>query len=321
MTKIKHFVIGVDLGGTSIKVGLVSREGKIIKKVMVETFADQGPKVVINQIKKGIYQVREKEYVPSIVGIGVGFPGIVSREKGTVENPPNLPGWKKVALGEILEKEFDQKIVVENDANAAAVGELIFGAGKSFSDFIMVTLGTGVGGGIIINKELYRGGIGAAGELGHVTIDYKGNQCNCGSFGCVETYVGNHYLINTVKKELKKHRDSKIYQLLDGDLNLLTPKIISQASAAGDKFANSIISGAGRYIGYALASVVNVLDIGNVVVGGGLSGFGKILFNSIQETMKVRALKSIASKIKVYPAKLKNNAGIQGASALIFHKG
>lgn len=319
MSKVKNYAIGVDLGGTAIKVGLVSRDGKIIKKVVVDTLANQGPKIVIEQIKKGIHLVRDNGFINDIAGIGIGFPGIVSIEKGTVENPPNLPGWKKVALGEILEKEFQQSTIVENDANAAAVGEFIFGAGKYFSDFIMVTLGTGVGGGIIINNELYRGEIGAAGEFGHITIDYKGYKCNCGSYGCVESYVGNYYLINHVKKEIKRHKESLIYNLINGDLELLTPKIISLASADGDEFARTIIINTGKYLGFALASVVNILDVSKIIIGGGLSGFGKILFSSVQESIKERALKSIAERIKVYPAKLKNDAGVQGASALVFY--
>lgn len=320
MAKIKNYALGVDLGGTAIKIGLVSREGKIVKKASVDTMADSGPATVITQIEKGINLVLDSNSKSDISGIGIGFPGIVSVEKGTVENPPNLPGWKKIALGEILENKFKLEVVVENDANAAAVGEFIFGAGKYLENFIMVTLGTGVGGGIIMDNKLYRGEIGAAGELGHITIDYKGFKCKCGSYGCIETYVGNNYLVNHVKKELKKHKDSLIWELIKGDINLLTPKVISLAAVDGDEYANSIIVNCGRYLGYALASVVNILDITSIVIGGGVSGFGKPLFNSVQQTIKERALKSLADKVKIYPAKLKNEAGIQGASALVFYK-
>jgi glucokinase len=320
MADERIYAVGVDLGGTAIKAGLISKDGKIIKKTSVDTLADKGPDIVIDQIKKGIQFVIEDVSNNQIMGIGVGFPGVVSVEKGTVENPPNLPGWEKVALGEILQNKFNINVTVENDAKAAAVGELIFGAGRGLTNFVMVTLGTGVGGGIIINKKLYRGEIGAAGEIGHTTINYNGQKCNCGSFGCLETYVGNNYLVNHVKDELKNHKDSLIFELIKGDLDSLTPKTISTASEKGDDYAASVIIDTGRYLGYGLASVLNILDISKIIIGGGVSGFGKILFQSTQDTIKERALKSLAAKVQVLPAELKNDAGILGASALVFHR-
>lgn len=318
MAKNKKYVIGVDLGGTSIKVGVVSKEGKLVKKGFVDTLADGGPKSVVGQIKKGIRLVLEG-YEKEVGGIGIGAPGVVSMEKGTVENPPNLPGWKKVYLSKLIEDEFKLRTVVENDANAAAVGEMIFGAGKNFTDFIMVTLGTGVGGGIIINRKLYHGMQGAAGELGHTTIDYNGPKCNCGSYGCIETYVGNGYLVERVHKELQNGRSSKINELLENNMSSLTPKIISEAAQQGDQFAQSVIAETGRFLGYALASSINLLDIHNVIIGGGVAGFGAPLFDAAREAAKARVLKPLAPKVKILPAKLKNEAGIKGASSLVFY--
>lgn len=319
MKKMKKYAVGVDLGGTSIKIGIVSKEGKIIAKTAVETLADMGPKTVVNQIKKGINSLLPG-YKKEIEGIGIGSPGIVSIEKGTVENPPNLNNWKKVQLGDLIESEFKIKVIVENDANAAAIGELIFGAGRKLNDFIMVTLGTGVGGGIIIDRKIYRGEIGAAGELGHTTIDYNGPQCNCGAKGCVETFVGNSYLVDRVVKEIQGKKDSKIFELLNNNLDYLTPKIISDAAQSGDEFAKGVIVDTGRFLGYGLASSVNILDISKIVIGGGVAGFGKLLFDSIENTVKERTLKSLQSRVKILPAKLRNEAGILGASSLVFYK-
>lgn len=319
MAKKSANAIGVDLGGTSIKVGIVSKEGKLLNKTSVETLADQGPKVVVKQIIKGIKIVTDGK-TKGFAGIGIGSPGVVSMKHGTVENPPNIPGWKKVHLGKLLEEEFALPTVVENDANAAAIGELIFGAGKKLSDFMMVTLGTGVGGGLILDKKLYRGQTGAAGELGHITIDYKGKRCNCGSFGCVESYVGNNYLVERVKGQLQDHKDSKIIDMLDNNLGNLTPKIINDAFVAGDEFAGQVIRETGEYLGFALASVVNIMDVSNIIIGGGVAGFGKPLFDSVKNAIKDRALKSFSDRIKIYSAKLKNEAGIKGASALVFYK-
>lgn len=311
------YAVGVDLGGTSIKFGLVSESGKIKKKFSLDSNASKGPDAVIEQIKKGIAQLINTKN--KIAGIGIGTPGAVIKKKGTVENPPNFKGWESIPLGSIIKNEFNKKVYVENDANAAAIGELIFGAGKKMDNFIMVTLGTGVGGGIIINRKIYRGESGAAGEIGHVSINEKGKKCNCGSRGCIETYVGNNYLIEQVKKELPRHKDSKLNKLIS-EGNTLTPKLIHDAYLLNDAFAELIITDMGQKLGSALASIVNVLDISKIIIGGGVAGFGDILFDTIENTVKERVMKPISPRIEIKPAKLKNEAGIKGASALVFYK-
>ncbi|MCB0749015.1 MAG: ROK family protein, partial [Ignavibacteriae bacterium] len=256
--KIKY-AVGVDLGGTKIKIGIVTEKGKIVKKISIPTLANEGPDKSIGQIKKGISAVL-KGNKNLISGIGIGSPGVVSLKKGTVENPPNLIGWKKVHLGKIISKEFSIPTFVENDANAAAIGELIYGAGKDLNSFIMVTLGTGVGGGIIYNKKLFRGDTGAAGEIGHTTIDQNGPKCNCGSYGCLESYLGNNYIIKNVKLKLENNKDSKIFSLTENYLKNLSPQIIHEASLQGDEFSKNIIKDLGNTLGHGLASIVNVLD-------------------------------------------------------------
>jgi glucokinase len=319
MSKTEKFAIGVDLGGTNVKVGIVSQKGKIINKTSLKTEADGGPKKVFSQISNGINELLHKNKL-KIKGIGIGLPGVVSIKKGTVENPPNLPGWGKVKLAKLFEKEFKLPVHIENDANAAAIGEMIFGAGKKYSSFIMITLGTGVGGGIIMNNKIFRGENGVAGEVGHTTIDFKGDRCKCGSFGCIETFVGNNYLIRRVYKELQDHKDSLIWKLIDEDFNNLTPKVIHNAAEQNDEYANLVINNMGIQLGSALASVSNLLDISTFIIGGGIAGFGTSLFDATQQSLHERVLKTLKSRIKVIPAKLKNDAGIQGASALVFYK-
>lgn len=311
------YAIGVDLGGTTVKFGLVSPDGKIKKRFSLDTHADKGPEAVISQIKKGIAKLLKTKH--KISGIGIGTPGAVLKKKGTVENPPNIKGWESVPLGSIIKKEFNKKVYVENDANAAAIGEMIFGAGKKFEDFIMVTLGTGVGGGVIINKKIYRGESGAAGEIGHVSINERGKKCKCGSRGCIETYVGNNYLIAQLKRELPKQKNSKVHQLLKKG-EPLSPRLIHEAYLLNDSYAEIVITDIGHKLGAALASIINLLDISNIIIGGGVAGFGGILFETTEETIKSRVMKPIAPRIKVRPAKLKNEAGVKGASALVFYK-
>ncbi len=315
----EKYSIGVDLGGTKVKVGIVNKQGRIVQKVSVNTFAEKGPDKVIAQIKEGI-NLLLKTNKKEIQGIGIGSPGTVSSKRGTVENPPNLPGWKKVHLGKIIQKEFALPTFVENDANAAAIGELIYGAGKAHQSFIMVTLGTGVGGGIIYKGKLFKGEFGGAGEIGHITIDYNGTKCNCGSYGCLETYLGNKYVIKNVTTKLKKNKTSLLYKLTEKNLKKITPKVIHEAYLLGDKFSLKIIENLGETLGYGLASVVNLFDIRTIIIGGGVAGFGKPLFNSVKKTIASRVLTPMRPHLKVKQAKLKNNAGIKGASSLVLYQ-
>jgi glucokinase len=315
----KKYAIGVDLGGTSIKIGLVDEKGKIVEKVSVDSLANDGPNAVVSQIKKGIKQLLKKDDY-KLLGIGIGSPGTIRIKKGTVEDPPNFPGWGKIHLGNLIKKEFKVEVFVENDANAAAIGELIYGAGRKYENFIMITLGTGVGGGIIINKKIYRGEVGGAGELGHVTIDAEGVPCKCGSFGCVEAYIGSNYLIERVKTELQRVKKSILLELCGNNLDKLNPQIIHEAAGLGDQFARSVIIDTGKRLGYGLSSAVNIMDIATIIIGGGVAGFGELLFTSVEETLKLRVMKPFQNRIVVIPAKLKNEAGIKGASALVFYK-
>lgn len=318
MAKKKQYAIGVDLGGTSIKLGIVTNTGKLIKKITVRTESQKGPKKVIGNIIAGVRQLTEKSNY-KISGIGIGCPGVVTPGKGIVEDPPNLPGWKRVNIGKVISQKFKKHVYVDNDANAAAIGELTFGSGRKYKSFIMITLGTGVGGGIVINKKIYHGDFGAAGEIGHISIDFSGPKCNCGSYGCIEAYAGNLYLRERVRTELRKHPESKMWKLINNDLSKVSPRNVQLAAEAGDSFAKSVISELGFHLGSAFASLCNVLDISVFIIGGGIAGFGNPLFDSIKKTISRRVMSPIRPRVKVLPAKLKNDAGIKGASALVFH--
>jgi len=319
MTQKSNYALGVDIGGTNIKFGIISDTGKIIKKSMIETHREGGPRIVVKQLIRGTREIL-KDNKLKLKGIGVGAAGTVNSEKGTVENPPNIPGWKKVFLKKIITNEFGLKVNLDNDANAAAIGEMHFGAGKKLNSFVMVTLGTGVGGGIILNKKIYHGDSGAAGEIGHTVIDFNGPKCNCDSYGCIEAYVGNHYLVKKIQKEMNTRTDTKIWDLINHDIEKLNPRVIDEAAGLGDEYAKSIIVQTGEYLGYAFASIANVLDITTFIIGGGVAGFGKPLMNAAQKKASERVLTPLRKRIRVLPAKLKNDAGIQGASALVFYK-
>lgn len=318
MAKIDKYAVGVDLGGTNIKIGIVSAKGKLVKNISIKTEAEGGPKHVISNIIGGIESILAKNKY-KIQGVGIGCPGVVSIKKGIVENAPNLPGWKNVKLGPIIKEKIKYKVHLENDANAAAIGELIFGAGKKFDSFIMVTLGTGVGGGIVFNKKIFRGEFGAAGELGHISIDLNGPKCNCGSTGCIEAYAGNSYLKEQIRSELKNYSNSIVWEIIDNDLSKVSPRVIQIASEKKDEYARFVIERMGKQLGAALASLSNLLDISTFIIGGGVAGFGKPLFDSVRLTVANRVLAPLRSRVLVIPAKLQNEAGIKGASSLVFY--
>ncbi|MFZ1080980.1 MAG: ROK family protein [Candidatus Kryptoniota bacterium] len=311
-----NYIIGIDLGGTFIKAGAVSEEGKILFETSLPSNADLNPGAVVHQIANAVGIIKEKFANDKVLGVGIGSPGMVDLDGGTVKYPPNLANWTVFRLGDETSKLIGEPVRVENDANAAAVGELKFGAGKGMKNFIMITLGTGVGGGIIADGKVFRGEDGGAGEIGHTTIDYNGPLCNCGNRGCIEAYVGRKHLSRRVAEQLKSHPESLINKLIDGDVEKLEPKIISEAANKGDEFALQIWKEAGIYIGTALSSAINTLDITTLIIGGGVAKAGKPLFDSIEKTTIAKVFPSVKPRVRVLSAKLENSAGIIGAAAL-----
>ncbi|MCM8833306.1 MAG: ROK family protein [Candidatus Omnitrophica bacterium] len=308
--------VGIDLGGTYIKAGLVDETGKILKKQQFPTLAEKNDRqLVLTQIEKSI----EFAFEIDIEGIGIGTPGVVDDE-GIVYEAPNLPEWDNINLKKIFEEKFKKKVVVENDVNTIAWGEYLFGAGKGSKTMICITLGTGLGGGIVKDGKLLRGGKYSAIEIGHITIDYKGPKCKCGNIGCIERFVGRDYIVERAIKGIKEGKKTKIYQLVNGDLDKITPKTISDAYNLGDEFAESIWIDVGVCLGAMFASLVNLFNPDLIVIGGGIAQAGKILFDTIEKTIKERAMKILSKNLRVVPAGLGVDAGIVASASLIFQK-
>ena len=311
-----NYAIGVDLGATTVKTGLVSSEGKILIQTKLPTLGERGPRMVIQQIRKSIEEIRERANGKRLKGIGIGAPGIVD-EEGVVKDPPNIKGWHTVALRREMKKYFSADVKVENDANVAAIAEAKFGAGKRYPNFLFVIWGTGVGGGIIMDGKIFRGPTGGAGEIGHVSIDRNGLRCNCGSRGCVEAYVGQRYLSKRTIARLKDHPRSKILKLVGGDIRKVEPVYISRAAHDGDSLAREMFIESGTILGVALGGVLNVLDLRVIIIGGGVSAAGDFVFEAIRKSVRSHVLKPLKQDIVVVPAKLGNSAGILGAAGLV----
>jgi glucokinase len=313
----KNVVLGIDLGGTTIKAGIVSTEGSILYQNKVPTRADLGPSAVVKQIGFAINDAVGRANGASITGLGIGSPGVVD-DDGIVKAPPNFVDWDEIPLKDELTRLYPGlPVCVENDANAAAIAESKFGAGVQYPNFLFVIWGTGVGGGIIMNHKIFRGPTGGAGEIGHISIDYRGPQCNCGSVGCVESYVGQRYLSHRAAQRLQSHPESKILNLVGGDLSRIEPVYISQAAQDGDDVARAILIEAGELLGVGLASVMNIMDLRVSIIGGGISAAGDFVMSAVQESVVRHVLKPLKNDIRVLPARLGNNAGILGAAGLV----
>lgn len=313
----QQLAIGVDLGGTTVKTGLINTEGKILAISKVPTRAEENPDAVIEQIKKSISEVLSHTNGSPVAGIGIGAPGLIQNPGGIVKSPPNLKGWDVVPLAEIISKEFHLPVEVDNDANVAAVAESKFGAGKEHPNFLFIIWGTGVGGGIIMNNHIYRGPTGGAGEVGHISINYEGLLCNCGTRGCVEAYVGQKYLSKRTIEKLKSHPESTIPQFAGGDESKIEPIHISQAAEAGDRLAREILVEAGTLLGVMIGGVMNTLDFRVTVIGGGVSAVGDFVYDAIKESVKKNVQKPLRDDIKILRAQLGNDAGIFGAAGMV----
>ncbi len=310
--------IGVDLGATTVKTGLVSSDGRILYQSKLPSRGNEGPAAVVKQIETSVRDALQHSKGKEIAGIGVGAPGIVN-DVGLVQAPPNFSNWDAVPLADELRKFFDDmKIRVENDANAAAIAESKFGAGVDHPNFLFVIWGTGVGGGIILNGQIFRGPTGGAGEIGHICIHHEGPQCNCGSRGCVEAHVGQRYLSKRTAEQLGLHPKSRILDLVDGDVSKIEPYFIAQAAHDGDELAQKILIEAGTLLGVAIGSVMNTLDLRVSIIGGGISAAGDFVMQAIKKSVQAHVLKPLKPDIQILPAKLGNNAGILGAAGLVF---
>ena len=314
---MKKFRIGVDVGGTNIKIALVDTQGNISYSNSLPTRAEMGYEYTIANMKQAIADLMKetKTTKDNIEGIGFGFPGQIDYKNGIVRLAPNIPGWVNVPISEVMEKEFGIPTRVDNDVRCATLGELNFGAGKGCDNLVCITVGTGIGSGLVINGKLVRGASNAAGELGHIKLQMNGGPlCGCGDFGCLEAFASGPSIVAMAEEYIKGGKSTKYRELANPDI---TPYIVSEAAKQGDAVAQRIFAIVGEYIGIGLASVVNLLNPEKIIIGGGVADAGDILLNPIKEEINKRAMSISASAVEIVPAQLGNTAGVIGASMLI----
>ncbi len=314
---MKKVAIGVDIGGSSVKLGAVSPAGKIILRDSFLTVHGREKllKVLLGRILDLKRQAERRKL--KVVGVGVGAPGPIDIGKGLVYFFPNIPGWKNVPLKKQLERQLALPVRLDNDANVMAFAEFYYGAGRGATNLIALTLGTGVGGGLVINGKLFRGPRFSAAEIGHLAVNERGPRCSCGSRGCLETYVGSGYFIKEVRRRLRSGRKSILRKWIR-QKKILSPFLVTQAAKQGDRFSKEIWRETGEHLGTALAGLVNLLNPDTIVLGGGIAQNGRLLFDAVTRTIRKKAFPIASRSVKVVPAALGVDAGVIGAASLIF---
>lgn len=312
------YFLGIDVGGTEIKSALIDEKGGIFENPNVLSGKDLSVTSFVAAVKDILSMSSHKHSIKpeKIERIGIGLPGCVNYYEGVVHSMPNINGWKDVPLKNIIESATNAETVIDNDVHMMAIGEFVRGSAKGSTNAVCITLGTGVGGGVIINKHLYRGTSMSAGELGHITVEKEGPLCGCGNRGCLERYVGNKYLVEHAVSNIERGQKTIISTLAEQSSERITPKIIAEAAQKGDKFALSIWERAGEYIGIVLAGVVNFINPEVIVIGGGLANAGSLLLDPIIKTVEMRSLPVSLSKVKITTALLNNLSGSIGAALL-----
>ncbi|MCS7299126.1 MAG: ROK family protein [Spirochaetia bacterium] len=301
--------VGIDLGGTNIKAGMIDDEGMIVSSLSIPTEANQGWDKVISNIKKIL-----KDLVSDRVkAIGIGIPGPVDFERGIIKEMPAIPGAKNVEIAKEIQSDFKKPTFVDNDANNFALGEVVFGVAKGKKYVIGITLGTGIGGGIVIDGRLYRGSRNYAGEVGHMVISPNGQQCNCGKFGCWEAYGSATAIIRNALSSKKRDINSK---LNDYPSEKIDAKLVIELSKEGDEFCSGIAQNAFFYIGIGIASLVNILNPEMVVIGGGVSLAGEYLIKTVRRVAFENILPPLREGLEIALSRFGNNAGMLGAAGL-----
>ncbi len=314
---MSKLVIGVDLGGTKINTGIVDERGRIIKSIKVPTLAKEGPYPVIERIKKSIYDVLKEANIKleDISGIGIISPGPIDSDKGLVINPSNLPGWDHIPIVNLLKEEFKLPVMLDNDANAAALAEYLFGSGRGLKNFIYITVSTGIGGGVIIDGKLYRGTNSNAAEVGHMTIDYNGPKCNCGNIGCFEAFASGTGLARFAKEAVKEGRSTLIKKLA-GE-NEITAQHVFEAAIQKDSVALELVDKEAFYLGVGISNIITFANPERIAIGGGVSKQWDMFYDKMMETIKERTLKPMIDVCQIVKSELKDDIGILGAAAII----
>lgn len=316
-----RYVIGVDLGGTNIVVGAMTEDGtsQLVTRSAL-TRSTQGADAVVDRI----VQMIESAITEAIgatgaerahfVGVGVGAPGPLDRARGVVLTAPNL-GWQHFPLRDAIAERVQLPVKLDNDANCATLGEWWLGAARGGRNVVGMTIGTGIGGGLILDGRLYHGSSDIAGEIGHTTIDVTGRRCKCGNYGCLEAYASGPSIAERAREQMHGEHDSIMSALVDGDVARLTAAIVYDAAKQGDPTALEVVQETARFLGVGIANLLNLFNPDVVVIAGGVTQAGATLFDPLRREVRKRAFAAAVEACRIVPGSLAGNAGVVGAVA------
>lgn len=307
-------LLGIDLGGTRIKTAAVTTEREILARDVRSTPAQEGVDAVADAMANSARAALKSAGADNALAAGIGAPGPMNWQTGVVYSPPNLKGWKDVPLADLMRERLDIPCFVDNDANLACYGEFWKGAGRGVDCMCMLTLGTGVGGGIIVFGRLLRGIDGTAAEIGHMTVQRDGRQCGCGAKGCLEQYGSVTGMVKTAHEGLEAGEDSTLRNVWDGDPTRITGRMISEEAAKGDAFARWVVQETGDWLGVGISSLINLLNPEKVVLGGGMIQAGDLLFDAVRKRARADSFDVPGDRAQVVPAELGDDAGVTGAA-------
>ena len=310
--------IGCDLGGTNLRAAIVDVEnGSVVHQMSIPTLARDGHEALMKRMAGLFMQIIEWAGLKKedIGGVGIGVPGVLDMEKGETLFLPNLPGtWPHVPLGDTITKLTGLPTVLLNDVRSITNGEWRFGAGQGVDTVAVFAVGTGIGGGLVLNGQLHLGIGGTGGELGHMTIDYSGPTCGCGNRGCLEAFASGPAIAAMGMKAVTQGLTTRIGEMCEYDLNRITPELIARAAQAGDQIAMEIYERAGFYLGIAAANVCVAVGPRRIIIGGGVAQVGDLLLDPIRRTLRERVTVIPIEQVEVLPSQLRDNAGVIGVA-------
>jgi glucokinase len=317
--------IGMDIGGTNTKFVLASESGEVLSSFKKNTpSSGEGTENITDVLGSYLKEFLNGDSAKKIIsdqsvnisGIGIGVAGLIDRKQGKVLQSPNIPALNNIPIKDIFEKEFSLPVVIENDANIYAYGEKWIGAGRGLENFIVLTLGTGLGSGLIYKGELYEGPV----EAGHMVIVPSGRYCTCGSSGCLESYASGRAIVDRVISSLEKGMESQLSQCCDGNYYKVTPELVYQQALNGDNLSREIFREVGLFLGIGISNLINILNLDSVIIGGGLIGAWDMFIEELTQEARKRAFKPLSANIKIIKSELTKDAGSIGAAGYLFSK-
>jgi glucokinase len=313
---VRRFAIGVDLGGTNLRVAVVDAGGRLLEKTAHPMRDLGGRDGVIRQICQDARELTAKHTdAGPCAGVGVGIPGILYLESGVLRQSPNLPGWENFAVRDAIASQLNLPVQVDNDANLAALGEKWRGAGRDVASLCLLTLGTGLGGGLILDGKIWHGFLGMAGEVGHIPVVEHGEPCGCGSHGCLETEVSANAIVRKAQTLLAAGSSLALAKEIQGGMPL-TAELVASVAATGDRTCRDLFDSFGRYLGLGLAGLVNVLNLPLYVIGGGVAGAWDLFSPAMFRELHARSYVFAEGSTRVVEAQLGADAGLYGSACL-----